>query len=107
MNQPYGPPPVYTPTPIYVGPGQALSAPQSLQQLQQPPTCVIVQQSAPEPSWLRQHSGQLIAAGGAGAIVVAVLLAVAVVAVAVGIGAISCAIGWYVLKTLVGPEKQK
>ncbi|MFF6787344.1 hypothetical protein [Streptomyces sp. NPDC012510] len=96
--------PVYTPQPITVTPQQPLSAPQSLYQ---PPAYVIVQQAAPEPSWLRQHGGQLIAAGGAGALVIAVLLAVAVVAVAVGIGAVSCALGWLVIKTLLGPQKRK
>ncbi|WP_407841861.1 hypothetical protein ACE1OC_41580 (plasmid) [Streptomyces sp. DSM 116496] len=99
----YEPTPVYTPQPIYVGPGQALSVPQSLQQ---PPAYVIVQQAPVQPSWLRQHAGQLVAAGGAGALVVAVLLAVAVVAVAIGIGAISCALGWLVIKSLMGPQKR-
>ncbi|MEU4986810.1 MULTISPECIES: hypothetical protein [Actinomycetes] len=104
MSDPYGPTQVYTPTPIHIGPGQALSVPQSLQQ---PAPYVIVQQAAPAPSWLRQHAGQLVAAGGAGALVVAVLLAVAIVAVAVGIGAISCALGWLVIKSLMGPQKPK
>ncbi|MFC8500648.1 hypothetical protein ACFVDU_32550 [Streptomyces albidoflavus] len=100
----YEPPPVYTPTPIHIGPGQALSAPQSLQQ---PPAYVVVQQAAPAPSWLRQHSGQLIAGAGAGVLVVALLLAVAVVAVAVGIAAISAAIGWLVIKSLMGQQNAK
>ncbi|WP_331718770.1 hypothetical protein OG379_41435 (plasmid) [Streptomyces sp. NBC_01166] len=68
---------------------------------------VIVQQAAPAPSWTRQHAGQIVAAGGAGVLVVAVLLAVAVVAVAVGIGAISCAIGWLVIKSLMGSQNEK
>ncbi|MEU1224846.1 hypothetical protein [Streptomyces microflavus] len=100
----YGPERVYTPQPLHVGPGQALSVPQSLGQS---PAYVIVQQAAPAPSWLRQHAGQLVAAGGAGALVVAVLLAVAIVAVAVGIGAISCALGWLVIKSLMGPQTKK
>ncbi|MXG30503.1 hypothetical protein [Streptomyces sp. YIM 132580] len=104
VNVPYGPETVYTPTPIHIGPGQALSVPQSLQQ---PSPYVIVQQAAPAPSWARQHAGQIVAAGGAGVLVVAVLLAVAVVAVAVGIGAISCAIGWLVIKTLMGSQTEK
>ncbi|MER6195744.1 MULTISPECIES: hypothetical protein [Streptomyces] len=104
MTDTYGPPKVYTPTPIHVGPGQALSVPHSLGQ---PLPYVIVQQAPVEPSWLRQHGGQIIAAGGAGALVVAVLLAVAVVAVAIGIGAISCALGWLVIKSLIGPQTQK
>ncbi|MEV0938716.1 hypothetical protein AB0J05_49650 [Streptomyces phaeochromogenes] len=95
---------VYTPTPLHIAPGQALSAPQSLQH---PPAYVIVQQAAPQPSWLSQNGGKLIAGAGAGALVVAVLLAVAVVAVAVGVGAISLAIGWYVIKSLMGPETKK
>lgn len=107
MKPPTNPLPVYTPTPLQNGsysPYGALSVPQSAQQA---PAYVIVQQAAPEPSWLRQHAGQLVAAGGAGALVVAVLLAVAVVAVAVGIGAISCAVGWLVIKSLMGPQTKK
>ncbi|WP_033314677.1 hypothetical protein [Streptomyces iakyrus] len=98
-----GPTRVYSPEPLMVGPGQALSPAQGFQS----PQIVVVQQQAPEPSWLRQHAGQLVAAGGAGALVVAVLLAVALVAVAVGIGAISCAIGWCVIKSLMGPNSKK
>lgn len=96
-------PQVYAPQPITIGPGQALSPAQGFQS----PQIVVIQQQPPAPSWLRQHAGQLIAAGGAGALVVAVLLAVALVAVAIGIGAISCAIGWYVLKSLMGPQTKK
>ncbi|MFK0182558.1 hypothetical protein ACIQVR_42160 [Streptomyces xanthochromogenes] len=99
-----GPARVYTPEPLYLAPGQALSVPQSLGQ---PAPYVIVQQAAPAPSWLRQHAGQLVAAGGAGALVVAVLLAVAVVAVAVGIGALSCGVGYLVVKTLMGQQNGK
>lgn len=95
---------VYQPQPIQITPGQALSAPQTLGQ---PPAYVIVQQAPAEPSWLRQHAGQLIAAGGAGALVVVTLLAVALVAVAVGIGAISTALGWFVIKSLMSPEDKK
>lgn len=94
---------VYTPQPITIGPGQALSPAQGFQS----PQIVVLQQQAPEPSWLKAHAGQLIAGAGAGALVVAVLLAVALVAVAIGIGAISCAIGWYVIKSLMGPETKK
>jgi hypothetical protein len=99
-----GPTRVYTPEPLVVGPGQVLSPAQGFYGAT---PVVIVQQPAPAPSWLRQHAGQLIAAGGAGALVVAVLLAVALVAVAVGIGAISCAIGWWVIKSLMGPDSKK
>lgn len=94
--------PVYAPQPITLGPGQTLSPAQGCQTAP-----VVIVQQAPEPSWLRQHAGQIIAAGGAGALVVAVLLAVALVAVAVGIGAISCAIGWYVIKSLMGSDSKK
>ena len=93
---------VYTPEPLTIGPGQALSPAQGFTQ-----PVVVVQQAAPEPSWLKTHGGQLIAAGGAGVLVVAVLLAVAVVAVAVGIGAISCALGWLVIKSLIGADNKK
>lgn len=95
---------VYTPTAIQVGPGQALSVPQSFDR---PPGYVIVQQAATRPSWTREHAGQIVAAGGAGVLVVGVLLAVAVVAVAIGIGAISCALGWLVIKSLMGPDSKK
>lgn len=98
-----GPTRVYSPEPLIVGPGQSLTPAQGFQS----PQIVVVQQQPPAVSWLRQHGGQLIAAGGAGALVVAVLLAVALVAVAVGIGAISCAIGWYVIKSLMGPQTKK
>lgn len=93
---------VYTPQPLTIGPGQALSPAQGFSQ-----PVVVVQQAAPEPSWLKAHGGQLIAAGGAGALVVAVLLAVAVVAVAIGLGAISLAVGWLVIKSLIGDQRKK
>ena len=55
-----GPTRVYSPEPLIIGPGQALSPAQGFQA----PQIVVVQQQAPEPSWLRQHAGQLVAAGG-------------------------------------------
>ncbi|MFD7615311.1 hypothetical protein [Streptomyces sp. NPDC059828] len=103
MKPPTNPLPVYTPTAIPNAAYGALSVPQSPSQ----PSYVIVQQAAPELSWLRQHGGQLIAAGGAGVLVLAGLLAVAVVAVAVSVGAISCALGWLVIKSLMGPQQTK
>jgi hypothetical protein len=104
MKPPTNPLPVYTPTPVQNSPYGALSAPQSLQQ---PPTYVIVQQAPTETSWLAQNAGKLIAGAGAGGLVVAVLLAVAVVAIAIGVGAISCAIGYCVIKTLMGSQTKK
>ncbi|GAA3262764.1 hypothetical protein GCM10010260_84320 [Streptomyces filipinensis] len=102
MSPSGAPTPVYTPQPIVLGPGQALAPAAGFQGS----PVVIIQQAAPEQSWLKAHAGQLIAAGGAGAIVVAVLLAVAVVAIAVGIGAISCALGWFVIKSLMGQSEK-
>lgn len=93
---------VYTPEPLTLSYGQALRPAEGF-----PQPFVVVQQQAPQTSWFKAHGGQLVAAGGAGVLVVAVLLAIAVVAVAVGIGAISCAIGWVVLKGLMGPQKAK
>jgi hypothetical protein len=96
------PTPVYMPQPLNLGVGGALSAVQGVSQ-----PLIVVQQTPPADSWLKAHSGQLIAAGGAGAIVVAVLLAAAVVAIAVGVGAISCALGWLVIRSVIGPELKK
>lgn len=94
---------VYDPTPILIGPGQSLSPAQGYQS-----PVIVVQQAAPvQQSWLKAHSGELVAGFGAGGLVIAALLAVAVVAVAVGIGAISCAIGFYVIKSLIGSETKK
>jgi hypothetical protein len=104
MKPPVNPLPVYTPTAI---PNAAYGPLSVSQGLGQPPAYVIVQQAAPEPSWLRQHGGQLIAAGGAGVLVLAGLLAVAVVAVAVSVGAISCALGWLVIKSVMNPKQTK
>jgi hypothetical protein len=104
LQQPYeAPTRLYDPTPTVVGPGQVLMPAQGYQS----PT-IVINQAAPLPkSWLSEHSGQIIAGLGAGGLVVAALLAVAIVAVAVGIGAISCAIGWLVIRSLMGTEKQK
>jgi hypothetical protein len=104
VNAPYEPQRVYTPTPLHIGPGQALSVPQSLQQ---PPAYVIVQQAAPEPSWARQHGGQIACAAGAGILVIAILLAAAIVAVAVGVAATGCAVGWATIKTLSKKIEEK
>ncbi|WP_433860281.1 hypothetical protein [Streptomyces kronopolitis] len=94
---------VYSPQPLTIGPGQALSPAHGFQTA----SVVVVQQQAPQPSWLKAHAGQLIAGAGAGGLVIAVLLAVAVVAVAIGIGAISCALGWLVIKSLIGDQSKK
>lgn len=59
---------------------------------------VIVVQA---PAAQRQVAPLVLAGVVGGGLVVAVLLAVAVVAVAVGIGAISCTIGWLVIRQLV------
>lgn len=89
---------VYDPQPVIVGPGQALSPAQGYQG----PQIVVMQQAAPEQTWLKKHSGELIAGAGAGIVLVAVLLAVAVVAVAVTIGIVSATVGLIVIKSLMG-----
>lgn len=58
---------------------------------------VIIMQAPPAP---KQYGPLLLAATVGGGLVVAALLAVAVVAVAVGVGAISCTIGWLVIRQL-------
>lgn len=67
----------------------------------QPPVIVI---QAPAPQ--KQYGPLLLAGVVGGGLVVAMLLAVAVVAVAVGIGAISCAIGWLVIRSLVNTQQK-
>jgi hypothetical protein len=93
---------VYDPTPLVIGPGQSLMPAQGFSQ-----PIVVIQQAAPPESWLKAHAGQLVAGFGAGGLVVAALLAVALVAVAVGIGAICAAIGFMVIKSLLGQESKK
>jgi hypothetical protein len=93
---------VYDSQPVIVGPGQALSPAQGYTG----PQIVVMQQAAPEVSWLKAHSGQLVAGAGAGTILVAVLLAVAVVAVAVTIGIVSATVGLIVIKSLMGGTKK-
>lgn len=66
----------------------------------QPPV-IVVQAPAPQ----RQYGPLLLAGVVGGGLVVALLLAVAVVAVAVGVGAVSCTIGWLVIKNLAGGRK--
>lgn len=102
MNAPDGRTAVYTPNPLTTGPASALMAAQGLTQ-----PLVVVQQAAAEPSWLKQHSGQLVAGAGAGVVVVAVLLAVAVVAVAVSVGIIAATVGLIVIKSLMSSETKK
>lgn len=91
----------YDPTPVIVQPGQALSPAQGYTA----PQIVMVQQAPPEKSWLKTHSGELIAGAGAGLLVIALLLAVAVVAVAVAIGIVSATVGMVVLKSLINDKK--
>lgn len=99
MKPTHSPTAVYAPEPLTLAPGQALSPAQGFSQ-----PIVVIQQQPTEQNWLKAHGGQLVAAGGAGVLVVAVLLALAIVAVAVGIGAISCALGWVVLKSVINEQ---
>ncbi len=104
MRHPTNPLPVYTPVPMQQGPYGPLSGPQSPQTA---PVVIVQQMAAPEPSWLREHSGQLVAGAGAGIIAIGLLLAVAVVAVAVAVGAVSVAGAWLVLKRWDGAQTKK
>lgn len=63
-----------------------------------PAPVIVIQAPAPQ----KQYAPLILAGVVGGGLVVAMLLAVAVVAVAVGIGAISAAIGWIVIKSLMG-----
>lgn len=94
---------VYDPQPIIVGHGQALSPAQGYTQ----PQIIVMQQAAPEQSWLKAHSGELVAGGAAGVIVIGLLLAVAVVAIAVAVGAVSVAGAWIVIKGMAGQQTKK
>ncbi|CAI4175604.1 hypothetical protein ABWI13_32260 [Streptomyces koyangensis] len=63
------------------------------------PAPVIVVQ-APAAQQQKPYGPLLLAGVVGGGLVVALLLAVAVVAVAVGIGAVSCTVGWLVIRNL-------
>jgi hypothetical protein len=62
---------------------------------------IVVQAPAPP----KQYGALLLAATVGGGLVVAMLLAVSVVAIAVGIGAISCTVGWLVIRSLLNGTK--
>ncbi|MER5733946.1 hypothetical protein ABT084_37420 [Streptomyces sp. NPDC002138] len=62
-----------------------------------PAPVIVIQAPAPP----KQYAPLILAGVVGGGLVVAMLLAVAVVAVAVGIGAISAAIGWIVIRSLM------
>ena len=66
----------------------------------QPP--VIVVQAPAQP---RQYAPLILAGAVGGGLVVALLLALAVVATAVAVGALSCSIGWLVIRRLAGGVK--
>ncbi|WP_461712899.1 hypothetical protein, partial [Streptomyces sp. DSM 41029] len=55
---------------------------------------------APAAQQQKPYGPLLLAGVVGGGLVVALLLAVAVVAVAVGIGAVSCTVGWLVIRNL-------
>ena len=57
---------------------------------------IVLQQPAPQ----RQYGPLLLAATVGGGLLVAVLLALAVVATAVAVGAVSCTVGWLVIRNL-------
>ena len=59
---------------------------------------VIVVQ-APQPQ--RRYGGLLLTAGIGGVLLIGLLLSIAVVATAVAVGAISCSIGWLVIRGLM------
>jgi hypothetical protein len=88
---------VYTPEPLIVGPGQALSPAQGYTQ-----PVVVIQQAAPQQSWLKEHQGQLIAGGAAAVLGIGIFLAIAVVAIAVAVTGTVCLV---VIKTLFGESK--
>lgn len=95
---------VYQPQPLVVDQTQALNPAQGFTQ-----PVMVIQASKPEPagSWLSTHKTDVIAAGGAGVLAITLMLTLAIVAVAVAIGAISCALGWLVLRSAMGPQIKK
>ncbi|MGW1496820.1 hypothetical protein [Streptomyces sp. NPDC002402] len=67
-----------------------------------PAPVIVIQAPAPQ----KQYGPLLLAGVVGGGLVVALLLAVAVVAVAVGVGAVSCSIGWLVIRNLAKGGKR-
>lgn len=57
---------------------------------------IVLQAPAPQ----RQYGPLLLAAAVGGGLLVSVLLALAVVAAAVAVGAVSCTVGWLVIRNL-------
>lgn len=57
---------------------------------------IVLQAPAPQ----RQYGPLLLAAAVGGGLLVSVLLALAVVAAAVAVGAVSCTVGWLVVRNL-------